>query len=53
MIIIGLPVILVFKRKIENKEITAIHHIIWWVTGTMVWGVASIILVVWWFNQIQ
>ena len=33
----------------ENKNLT--RPIVWWIWGTVIWGIASIFLIVWWFFE--
>lgn len=62
-ILIGLLVFLSMKKRMETKlaRVKAnpdsgetskdTKHLIWWVWGITAWGVASLALVVWWFNS--
>lgn len=62
-ILIGLLVFLSMKKRMDAKlaRVKAkpdsgetaedTKHLIWWVWGVTAWGVASIALVVWWFNS--
>ncbi|MFZ0445881.1 MAG: hypothetical protein WAM95_14875 [Bacillus sp. (in: firmicutes)] len=63
--IIGFVVLISMKKNMENKlafiktnmenniEITKspTKSIFWWIVGTTVWGIMSIILFVWWFHE--
>ncbi|MDQ0216675.1 hypothetical protein J2S13_003149 [Oikeobacillus pervagus] len=64
-IIIGFAVLVSMKKNMEKKlafikaniesniEYTkgSARSIVWWIAGTTLWGVVSIILVVWWFHE--
>ena len=50
IILIELVVIIFIKRKVESKKSLTVKQTVWWIAGTVVWGVASIMFVVWWFN---
>ena len=62
-ILIGLLVFLLMKKRTETKlaHVKAnpdsegasrnTKHLVWWVWSVTAWGVASLALVVWWFNS--
>ena len=63
--IIGFVVLISMKKNMESKlafiitnmenniEITKspTKFIFWWIVGTTVWGIVSIILFMWWFYE--
>lgn len=49
--IIGLIANLFIKNYMEKNENATTQSKIWWIMGTAVWGIVSIALVVWWFNE--
>ncbi|CAH0306476.1 hypothetical protein SRABI133_04759 [Peribacillus simplex] len=51
-IIIGFVVLSYIKRNMDSKQSSTTQSIVWWIVGTTVWGIASIILIVWWFSKI-
>lgn len=60
-ILIGFVVLVSMKKNMElklafmrtNLESTKglTQSIVWWIAGTTIWGIVSMILVVWWFHQ--
>ncbi|QED46468.1 phosphate starvation-inducible protein PhoH [Cytobacillus dafuensis] len=49
-IIIGFVVLVFITRNMESKihQSSATRSIVWRIVGTTVWGIVSIILIVWW-----
>lgn len=52
LIIIGFVALAFIKRNMESKKSETTQSIVWWIVGTTVWGVASLILIGWWFSEI-
>ncbi|KHF39220.1 hypothetical protein [Halalkalibacter okhensis] len=59
-IIIGFVVIASMKKGMESKLASIKHNaskdistrpIVLWIVGSSAWGIVSIILIVWWFNN--
>ena len=58
-IIIGFVVMFSMKKSMEKKlafikeygesEENSTKQIVWWIVGTTLWGLVSIILIGWWF----
>ncbi|MDQ0271744.1 hypothetical protein [Cytobacillus purgationiresistens] len=59
-IIIGFVILVSMKKNMESKLAFIIRNmenkksstksIVWWIVGTTIWGIVSIILIVWWFS---
>lgn len=59
-IIIGFVILVSMKKSMESKltfikrnietEKSLTTPIVWWIVGTTVWGIVSILLIVWWFS---
>lgn len=62
-ITIGFVVLVSMKKSMESKLAfiqanmeseegsSRTKSIVWWIVSTIVWGVVSIILIVWWFHN--
>ncbi|MGE7977494.1 hypothetical protein [Psychrobacillus sp. NPDC093200] len=62
-IIIGFVVLTSMKKGMESKldfitanmdeeeSSTKSKSIIWWIVSTTVWGIVSMVLIVWWFHN--
>ena len=62
-IIIGFVVLTSMKKGMESKlafitvimedkeSAIKVKSIIWWIASTTAWGLVSMILIVWWFNN--
>ncbi|QUG40948.1 hypothetical protein KD050_16885 [Psychrobacillus sp. INOP01] len=51
-IVIGFVVLAFIKRNMESKKSSTIQSTVWFIVGTTVFGVVSIILIGLWFSKI-
>lgn len=63
IIITGFVVLVSMKKGMESKvafikvnpedeeNTTKANSVIWWIVSATAWGIVSMILVVWWFND--
>lgn len=60
-IVIGFIVIVSMKKNMENRvalikgnmeaKVSSAKPVIWWITGTTIWGIVTMNLVVWLFSR--